>query len=308
MASDLIQDTEIFLCLLLRWLLVLAEAQDGSDRGSLHDLRCELTGVEATEVSNDLEVFLERRYLFLRLIPEVHVVFLHAHVVIVLLRLLVLLLLSGSLLGVEGLLLFDLDPHERVPHQLFGVSAVEESHRRILIVVRLRSQLKETVQDLFVVRRGESCVLEHRHGAVPEKLEALLHCRLDQLNCPWAVSDNVLVLRDECLGRLFNLLFLVSALFEVFSRVVIDKRLGSLALVRHELLQALLGYLQIDAAALLRLLVSEYVFHLLFVVLPGSNGGQLVLLDDLGLHVYHLVPAVEQLGVRPVAWLEVRAD
>lgn len=166
MLSDILQNVEVFLHLLLARLLVLAEAQHALEVRTLHDLGSEFARGEAREVGDDVQVLLESGDLLLGLVGQVHVVIVfHLHLVLLFLG---LLLFGGSSLRIECFLLLDFDSHETLSEYFLGLLAVEESHWRLFVLVGPGPHLKESVEDIQIVAGGDHGVDVQAYGAIPE--------------------------------------------------------------------------------------------------------------------------------------------
>ena len=58
---------------------------------------------------------------------------------------------EGLLLALELLGLLNLDAHQRLPERDLRLEAVDKRHRGLLVLVAVHSDVKQLVQELFVV-------------------------------------------------------------------------------------------------------------------------------------------------------------
>lgn len=120
---------------------MLPKPVQGLDRQPLQQLRGEVGRVRNQKVSNRLHVFLERADFGLGL-TNIHILF----------GFTVLCLLLGLTCELfSSFLLVDLDAKQRLAKGLFGLTAVEKSHWRLLILLRVRAHIEQRGQEVFVV-------------------------------------------------------------------------------------------------------------------------------------------------------------
>lgn len=112
----------------------------------------------------------------------------------------------------------NLDSEEGLSESLFGLTTVNQGHWGLDILFGVGAVVKESGQEVLVVRAGEGSLLVHRDGTVPEELVAVTYSILEQSQGLGSI------LKERLLGVEKDNLFLV-ALSRVCLGIIVG-RLG----------------------------------------------------------------------------------